>query len=480
MKRKGKRLEVHKLKLNPWDYWLVFGVSILILLVMFMFNVYTSNAKKGQVELVKDVMHKMAENQKEQFEDYVDEKIRTLQVLVTYPDIYEMDEQAQKDFILGRSKGLGFNHIFVVNMDGVGYYIDEGVHREQGGEEFFYNIKHNDIFIAEPFYTGEGAALMTACVSIYDEQGKKVGILCGAINLDNVQQQVVNTEMILEGNSYILDQNGRYVTSKNPSDVYSKIPIYQKLDSELSLIESAFEDKEDKEGTITLEGVEYQTYITYLHDYKWAIVQNIPVSNITERYALLNWMQYILIFVIVLLVCCIVRIIYSWKKSNKKIYTDTLTHCNSRAACLDLLDYLEDNKKQQITIVYMDLNHFKEVNDTFGHEKGDELLKVFANVLMQTLGEEGFVGRMGGDEFIAVLLDTTESDLLQLWNQVECSLAEQSSYLNLPFKITSSFGYATRDKGTTVSLDALMHVADTKMYENKAAQKKKEAVLTEG
>ena len=84
-----------------------------------------------------------------------------------------MDEQAQKDFILGRSKGLGFNHIFVVNMDGVGYYIDEGVHREQGGEEFFYNIKHNDIFIAEPF-TQERARLSCQHLSPYMmNKGKK-------------------------------------------------------------------------------------------------------------------------------------------------------------------------------------------------------------------------------------------------------------------------------------------------------------------
>lgn len=474
MRNKRKPLQVHRLNLKFWDYWFVVGVAVLILLVMFVFNVYTSNAEQSQVNLVKDVMEKNSVNKKSQFELFVDEKIQTLQVLVTYPDIYEMDDDAQRQFILGRSERFGFNHLFIMNMQGTGYYIDEGVHRNQSSEPFFYSVRNNDIYIAEPFYTGEGRALMTACVSIYDEKGKKVGALCGAIDLDNVQQLIDDNEMILEGNTYILDKDGKYVTSREASDVYNKIPIYETPNSELSLIEEAFESQEDKKGTMVLNGVEYQAYITYLHDYNWVIVQNIASEKITERYAFLNWMQYILAFVIVMLVCCFVRIIYCWGKSNKKIYTDTLTKCNSRAACLDMLDYLEDNKKQDIMVVYMDLNRFKWVNDTYGHEKGDELLKIFAEVLMQTLGKECFVGRMGGDEFVAVLLDTTEARFLELWHQVEESLSLHSDCLGFPYQMSSSYGYATRTKGTVISLHAVMQSADRKMYEHKALQKSRE------
>lgn len=480
MRNKRKRLQVHRLKLKKWDYMIIVGVSVLILLVMFMFNANTASAKQGQINLVKEVMEKNAANKKEQFEQYVKEKIKILQVLVTYPDIYEMDDEAQKDFIIGRSEQFGFNHIFIMNMQGTGYYIEENVHRNQSGEEFFYSVRNNDIYIAEPFYTGEGMALMTVCVSIYDKQREKVGVLCGAINLDNVQQLIGNSEMILEGKTYILDESGRYVTSQEASDVYNKIPIYETPDSELSLIEKTFAEQEDQAGTMILNGIEYQTYVTYLEDYKWAIVQNIPVLKITERYAFLNRMQYILIFVIALLVCFFVRIIYCWEKSNKKIYTDTLTRCNSRAACFDLLDCLEESEKEQITIIYMDLNEFKWVNDTHGHEKGDELLKIFADVLTHTIGKEGFVGRMGGDEFIAVLLDVTEEKIAELWKQVEDGLSQKSDSLDFPYRITSSYGYASREKGTKGSLHSVLQMADKKMYENKSLQKSRnEACISE-
>lgn len=474
MRKSKKSLKLHGLNLKFWDYWFVVGTAALILLMMIVFHVNTSKMKQSQVNLVKDVMEKNAVNQKAQFEQYVDDKLQTLQVLVTYPDIYEMKDEAQRQFILGRSEKFGFQHLFIMNMQGVGYYIDEGVHRNQAGEPFFYSVRNHDIYISEPFYKGDGTVLMTACVSIYSESGAKVGALCGAINLDDVQHLIDENEMILDGNSFILDKDGKYVTSREASDVSDRISIYETPDSELSLVQDALKNQKDQEGTMILNGVEYQTYITYLDDYNWVIVQNIASENITDRYAFLNWMQYILALIMVMLIYCFVRIIYCWAKSNKKIYTDTLTKCSSRAACLDVLDDLEDDKNHDVMIVYMDLNRFKWVNDTYGHDKGDELLKIFAEQLMQTLGSEGVVGRMGGDEFVAVLLDTSEERFLELWHQVEEALLGQNVSLGIPYQMSSSCGYAIRTKGEEVSLHTLMQLADERMYQNKALYKSSE------
>lgn len=471
---KNNRFQVQALKLKKWDYLMIAGTSLSILVLMVVFQLYTTNAKASQIELVEDVMVKMSEKQKGKFEYYIEDRIRILQALVTYSDIYEMNEIAQKQFIYGRSQSMGFKYLFVVDMNGKGYYIEEGVRRNQSNDLFFLDIKNNNTFITEPFINGDGTIIMTLCVSIYNEQSEKVGILCGTVDLKEVQKFIDNDEMILSGRSYILNESGQYITSSKSSDVYNRISIFDTPNSELSLIEEVFEEREDKSGTIVLNGIEYQTHIAYLEDYHWAIVQNIPVLTITRRYANLNMMQGILVIFILILISCVVRIIYCWKMSNKKIYTDTLTKCSSRAACIALLDYLEENRKQQITIVYMDLNRFKWVNDTYGHEKGDELLKIFAKVLMQIFGKKGFVGRMGGDEFVSVLLDITEKELLKLWHQVEEELAKESACLAYSYQISSSYGYASRAKGDTKSLNTVLQLADKRMYENKAAGKSKQ------
>ena len=122
-------------------------------------------------------------------------------------------------------------------------------------------------------------------------------------------------------------------------------------------------------------------------------------------------------------------------------------------------------------IVYMDLNRFKWVNDTYGHDKGDLLLQLFTSVLNQTFGVDGFVGRLGGDEFIAVLLDTTEEELKELWENVEELLVDRSKELDFPYIMSSSYGYAFREKGEDISLHEILKEADKKMYEYKISHK---------
>lgn len=469
MKSKSKYLKIEKIK--KWDFLLVAAASILVIFVTGLFYVQTSSAKKGQIELVQDVMAKTAENQKALFETYVDDKIQILQTLAAYPDIYEMDLDKQKAFIKGKSKDWGFSHIFVMDMKGMGYYIEDGVRKDQSGEEFFFNIRDNELYITTPFYQGNGTIIVTVCVSIYDTAGEKVGILCGAVKLNNIQKLIRENEVILGGNTFILNNEGIYVTSQRTSDVYNKVVIYSTPDSELSLITKAIADKTDLSGQITLDGVTYQTQITYLNDYDWLIVQNIPVENIVARYSTFNQMQVILTACILVLIFCIFRMVYSWKKSDQKIYRDQLTKCNSRAAFFDLVDHLEKNYKHRITIVYMDLDEFKWVNDTHGHDMGDELLKIFSEVLVKTLGREAFVGRVGGDEFVAVLVDVKDTELFELWKTVERALIAQSEKLPFEYRISASYGYASREKGAKDKLNDITTKADEKMYEYKTKMK---------
>lgn len=469
MKSKSKLLKIEKI--NKWDLLMIVVASVLIVFVSGLFFVQTKSAKQGQIDLVEDVMERTAENQKDLFESYVEDKITVLKTLATYPDIYEMDLEKQTKFIKGRSNKWGFSHVFVMDMKGIGYYIDEGVIKDQSKEEFFYNIRNNETYITTPFYQATGKIIVTVCVSIYDKEDKKVGILCGAVRLNNIQKLIRENEVILGGNTFILNNEGIYVTSKKESDVSKKVVIFTTPDSELSLISEAIKKKEDMAGRITLNGVLYQTYIAYLDDQDWLIVQNIPVENIIARYGRFNQMQVVLTVSVLVLIFCILRIVHSWKKSDRKIYRDQLTKCNSRAAFFDLLEYLEHNYKHRITVVYMDLNDFKVVNDTYGHDEGDNLLKIYADVLVRTLGKEAFVGRVGGDEFIAVLIDVTDEELSELWKTVENELIEESKKLTHDYRIRASYGYASREMGEKEPLMDILTIADQKMYQYKNEMK---------
>ena len=201
------------------------------------------------------------------------------------------------------------------------------------------------------------------------------------------------------------------------------------------------------------------------------IVQSIPDKLIIANTQSLKIWQGILIVMIFGLLGCILYIIFLWRKSNKKIKTDVLTGCNSRAAIDSVMNRLQNDRRHDVAIVYMDLNKFKYVNDTYGHDKGDELLCIFSDVINSILGETGIVGRMGGDEFICIMLDTTKDEFDIIWKNVERELEKRSKELDFEYIITSSYGYACRCKDDATDLIKIMNIADEAMYKYKTEKK---------
>lgn len=472
MSTKKRQLQIRKLKVL--DYVLIIGVSILVFTMTGLFFVYMVGAKTSQIELVKDVMVRTAESQEEVFNGYIQDRMQTLKALVTYPEIYEMNEQKQREFIKGKSNLWGFSHLFIMDMDGNGYYVEEDLKKYQGNEPFFQSVKENESLITEPFYNEDGSIILTLCLSIKNAQGSKVGVLCGAVRLENIQKLIEIEGDDLDSNTFVLEKTGKYVTSRNASDIYNRVSILLVPNSEIKVLQDAFLYKTDQEGIITLDGVDYLTRATYLEDYQWVIVQTIPVRNIVSKYHQLMNLQYILSVSIACLLFCIVRIILNWRKSDKKMYTDPLTGGNNRAACFELLETLQSRCKNRITIVYMDLNRFKWVNDTYGHEKGDELLKLFAEVLESFVGHEAFVGRLGGDEFIAVFLDTPDDKIHAVWLGIGEQLRLRSKTLEFDYTIEMAYGVASRECGEKTLLSEVLNRADEQMYTYKIAQKEKQ------
>ena len=464
------------LKLKKMDTIIIVMVSCLLIFVVLMMNAFTYNVESSQEELIEQTLERMSDNQKQQFESYVDQKMEILRALAQYPEVYEMDDEKQCTFLKGRAAALGFQHFFVVNANGIGYYFDEGIHRNQRGEPFFQNIMSHKEYLTEPFYSNTSPAITTACVSIYNESNEKVGVLCGAINLGNMQKTIESSEVVLDGSCFILNRSGNYISSNTNLDVNSQSSIFTMADSELSLISQAFSKREDASGNIVIGGVEYIAHLSYLEDFNWVMVHCIPVDTIRERFASMEKLQAVMMVLVIGLIGCIIRIIYSWKKSDKKIYTDVLTGCSSRAAALSLLESLEDQRNMRISVVYMDLNKFKYVNDTYGHDKGDKLLRIFGATLNKVFAEIGFVGRMGGDEFIAILSNRNDSQIEELCTEVENILWEKSKQLDFPYIISSSYGYASRNVGQPETLDEILQMADERMYINKASKKDKKEV----
>ncbi len=140
--------------------------------------------------------------------------------------------------------------------------------------------------------------------------------------------------------------------------------------------------------------------------------------------------------------------------------TDALTGLMNRAAITLRLEHVLT--REIVTALFIDLDGFKQVNDRLGHERGDAVLVEAAARLQTALGSPSMIGRLGGDEFLAILPSTE-----QLVASVTADAILAS--LNAPWPeaaaITASIGIATSQPGE--SAEALLHRADTAMYEAK-------------
>jgi len=143
--------------------------------------------------------------------------------------------------------------------------------------------------------------------------------------------------------------------------------------------------------------------------------------------------------------------------------SDPLTGLVNRAEVEDALGERLRTAPERVALLYCDLDGFKAVNDTHGHDAGDELLVEIAQVLQSKTRPGDLVGRLGGDEF-AVLVDSPDpTDAHGLACRIAVAIAELSSYRRLP--VSASVGAATAKAGDTPR--DLLRRADAAMYDEK-------------
>jgi len=155
------------------------------------------------------------------------------------------------------------------------------------------------------------------------------------------------------------------------------------------------------------------------------------------------------------------------KKAEEKIqylyYHDRLTGLYNRAFFDENLKRLDTERQLPLTIVMGDVDKLKLVNDTYGHLKGDMLLKIIASIFKQCFREEDIISRWGGDEFIAILPKTGKEEALNIIKRIK-SACKKRSINGVPASI--SLGIATKESSSENILDILKEAED-KMYEKK-------------
>ena len=157
------------------------------------------------------------------------------------------------------------------------------------------------------------------------------------------------------------------------------------------------------------------------------------------------------------------------KQLEQKAYIDLHTGLPNKSKCEELLHNVEFIKEPTACIVF-DLNNLKQVNDSLGHSIGDQLILNFARLLRNSVPSKDFVGRYGGDEFMAVIYNTSRENISTILAELQRETEQFNSY-GTHIKISYSHGWALSADYNECTLRTLFDRADKYMYENKQQSK---------
>jgi diguanylate cyclase (GGDEF)-like protein len=174
-------------------------------------------------------------------------------------------------------------------------------------------------------------------------------------------------------------------------------------------------------------------------------------------------------------------------------FTDYLTGLRTRGYFeqqLDLEFKRAERRKQKFALLMIDIDHFKRLNDTFGHHVGDQILRDVTSILMKDMREVDTVARYGGEEFVIILPETTETGAVYVAQRLRRSVEQAKFFAGSPHNVqhlTISIGVAVYDADAQFKRD-LIEFSDAALYAAKrtgrnrviayselAAEEKKEA-----
>ena len=463
-----KKLKVFnnaKVSISDVVLMVVLIASAVVMFVMSMSNY--SDTYDTTVAYTKDSLSERTTQCANEIQAQFNEKFAVLDYIATLPEINEMKWANQYKYIKGKESTLGFEHLFIMDTQGHGYYVRENTIKDQSSEQFFTDVMENDKFITEPFMDyNNNKSITTLCVSIYKD-GKKVGVLCGAMDLQKVYDSVANMK-IGDGLAAVVNGAGEYVASSDMTQVHRKLNILDVYKdtgkNEISFIKNNLSSDGNVTGEIKIANKSYYVGMTDIENCSWRLILTIAKDETGSNMSSILYTQIASIVILLVIIAVTIRFIMKLINKERVAFVDSVTGISNRARCSIILDKLETYRKESVMVVSFDLNDFKLINDEFGHKQGDEALKTFAKVLNKTFGKTGFIGRMGGDEFIAILLNTSQEEYEKLIADMKAQINSANSDRNQKYLISPSYGNAIRKENEDITVQSVYEEADKKMY----------------
>lgn len=176
---------------------------------------------------------------------------------------------------------------------------------------------------------------------------------------------------------------------------------------------------------------------------------------------------YLILFIVIVTTFLLV-FIHKVQEVNDKFqelaYYDPLTGAANRLLLKDKFDLLKFTNIHSIGILFIDMNGFKKINDTYGHEIGDQLLKITVLRVKGVLRDTDLLCRLGGDEFVVLSYNIDNEILEKISKRIQLALEEPMTLNDKTIRVSASIGWYVTSDVLNPNLECLIKEADKAMY----------------
>lgn len=318
-------------------------------------------------------------------------------------------------------------------------------------------------------------------LKVHSPEGEFLGFIGAGKPLDTFMTSFDNFKRQFGYDFVIVDDNNDVVLSSDKSQLADGVRILNlaQLDWYQALLGNGMVTDSLNNQVIELKAGKFLITEIHLKALNWRmyILNPLHLRQSDSRNTYLNQLFIIAISLFVMALLTKLLINYFQTEYVKKHQKDPLTGLPNRANLVWRFNKMR-GKETGISAVIVDIDHFKQINDTFGHLTGDEVLCKVADILQQQVRDKDSVGRWGGEEFVMLLATKNKKVAVDIAQRARSAIADQIKLPNPEASsVTASFGVAS--KKSVSSLNDIVSLADDALYEAKRSGRNK-VVLNSG
>ncbi|SDJ38625.1 GGDEF domain-containing protein [Billgrantia gudaonensis] len=362
----------------------------------------------------------------------------------------------RRTFALGWGMALGFSLLSGICAMAIGLYVANA--RQHVGANY-------TALVADVVRAQQHPVLLRATLNAMQEHPHH-------LHAERLANLVWRIPQHIRGVSHGLSQS-----QLAPSDYRPALDTLARVETRLAelaaLIDADIETDEDRQALQAL-GYELETELAWAYGELNDLIHVAAGEQrqIMERLSLAIGLLVLLALAVVAgLMLALIRLSRQRELVSRLSLVDDLTGLGNRRYLLETAERLYQQSlrnERPMSLALLDLDHFKHLNDTWGHPAGDRVLEAFAQALQEETRQADIVARIGGEEFCILMPDTPLEGAHDLAERVRHRIAElNEAALGIPASITVSLGLAT-GTGSAAGFDRLYSRADRALYRAKA------------